>query len=329
MTRQIVSILLALLAGGCHDSIGPTREDVAVSPEWVTGPAAAALDASNRFIFAPRPTGPDELSSDQARIMAKAFYTWLASSVGDLKDALEEQHGGSINFAAVTPCDRVIPISAPFLPADIPAEAQYVRDAMAARYEVELCQRDVIKAVGLDVSITTKVTVTAEGTLRWPEPPIITGNDFFAFGIPRRPEILRDGSSYGLWALSPEAAVRAIYTLLHIPVQTVPEATGCLWVLIPCIEHGARLWRMETAQPVLIRRQGAAEDELAQVFYVQVGLGANTPGGVYVAALVQPSPAYLVYHYVRDQQNVTDSVLLTLSGPLAMDSFIVAGAPSP
>lgn len=327
MTRRIVSILLALLAGGCNDSIGPTREDVAVSPEWVTGPAAAALDASNRFIFAPLPTRADELSSDQARIMAKAFYTLVANSLGDLKDALEEQHGASINFAAVTPCDRVIPISAPFLPADIPAEAQYVRDAMTARYEVELCQRDVIKAVGLDVSITTKVTVTPEGTLLWPEPPIITGNDFFTFGIPLRPQILRDGS-YGLWALSPEAAVHAIYTLLHIPVQTVPEATGCLWFLIPCIEHAARPWRMETAQPVLIRRQGAAEDELAQVFYVQVGLGANTPGGVYVAALVQPSPAYLVYHYVRDQQNVTDSVLLTLSGPLAMDSFTVAGAPS-
>jgi hypothetical protein len=83
---------------------------------------------------------------------------------------------------------------------------------------------------------------------------------------------------------------------------------------------------METAEPVLIRRKGAPQDELAQVFYVQVGPGANTPGGVYVAALLQPSPAYFVVDFIPGA--VRDSVLLSLSEPLAMDPFTVARAPS-
>jgi len=327
MTTRIVSPLVALLAVGCNDPTGPGQGRLAVSPEWVTGPAAEALDATNHFIFAPLPTGSDELSRDEAITVAKAFYTTVATSAGNLRAALEEQHGGRIDFAALTPCGRMIPISAPFLPSVVPPEVQYVRNVMAAKYEVEFCDRNRIKAVGLDVSVATQVTITPEGRLRFPLLPIIYGNEFLAFGIPLRPVHDRPGS-YGLWILSPEAAVQAVYTLLRTPIQSVPQATGCLWLLNPCTEQAARLWRMEIAEPVLIRRQGATQDELAEVFYVQAGLGPNTHRGVYVPAPIQPSPAYLVYDFVRDQQAFTDSVLLNLSGPLAMDSFTVAGAPS-
>jgi hypothetical protein len=257
--------------------------------------------------------------------MANAFFTTVGSATGNLEAFLEEQHGGPIDLAALTPCSRVVPIAAPFLPSAVPAEAQNVRNVMAARYEVEFCQRNGVKAVGVDVSVATTLTISEQGTLRFPDPPIVYGGEFVAFGIPLSPPSPPRDGSYGLWALSPEAAVQAVYNLFRIPIQSVPQATGCLWFLNPCTAHAARLWRMETAEPVLIRRNGAAQDELAQVFYVQVGLGANTPGGVYVAALLQPSPAYFVVDYIPDA--VRDSVLLSLSEPLAMDPFTVAGAP--
>ena len=66
MRLTFSSFLLAVVGLGCNDSTGPGREDVAVLPEWVTGPAAAALDARNRFVFAPLSPGPDELSADEA-----------------------------------------------------------------------------------------------------------------------------------------------------------------------------------------------------------------------------------------------------------------------
>lgn len=326
MAKRIVAPLLALLTVGCSEPIGPNQGGLAVSPAWVTGPAAEALDATNHFTFASMTTGLDELSRAQAVTVAEAFFTTVASSAGNLGAALEEQHGGPIDFAALTTCGRVIPILAPFLPSVVPVEAQFVRNTMAAKYEVEFCQPNGIRAVGVEVAVAAKVTVTAQGTLQFPEPPIINGNEFISFGVPLRPLADRD-ISYGLWALGPEAAVQAVYTLLRTPIQSVPQATGCLYFLNPCTGHFARFWRMETAEPVPIRRQGATQDELAQVFYVQVGPGANSPGGVYVAASIQPSPAYLVFDVVRDQRTVTDSVLLDLSAPLTMDPFTVARAP--
>ena len=197
---------------------------------------------------------------------------------------------------------------------------------MAARYEVEFCRPDGRKAVGIDVAVAaTTVTVTAQGTISLADLPIINGNEFVIFGIPPRPIPDPDIFRFGLWDLSAEQAVQAVYTFVRTPIRTVPEATGCTWFLDPCAGHNARLWRMETAEPVPIRRQGATQDEMIHVFFVTVGLGG---GGVYVAASDQPEPAYLVYDLTSEPGTVVDSVLLNRSGPLAMQPFTVVSAPS-
>ena len=328
MTRRFV-LLLAPLAAACSEPIGPSQDGETVSLEWVTGPAAAALDADHRFMFAPFAPASDELSRDQAAAVAAAYYKTVANSVGNLKGVLENQHGGSIDFTALTPCGRIIPISAPFQSVQVDPDYQFLRNEVAPVYQIELCQSDGSRTVGVDVSVATTVTIASDGMIRNPDPPVIGGSDFFPFGVPLRFDApLRDGESYGLWALSPEAAVRTVYTMLHTRIRSVPQVTGCLEYVNPCAGHTARLWRLETAEPVPIRRRGATEDELAQVFFVQVGLGVNRPGGVYVAAAIQPAPAYSYFDVPQGQQTVSDSVLLALSEPLVMDSFTIASAAS-
>jgi hypothetical protein len=329
MNWRFILLLLSMLAPGCGDSTGPSqRGDVAVAPERVTGTAAQALDANRHFVFSPLPAVEGEMSREEAVAVANAFFASLLNSVGNLKAALEEQHGRRIDFASLTMCGQVIPIAAPFLPTPIRPEAQYARNWIAGRYAFEFCQPNGVRTVGLEASAAAGVTIAADGTLRYPDPPIIFGNEFLAFGIPRSLRLIPGSWTHGLWALSPEAAVQALYSRVHTPIQTVPQATGCLWWLEPCVAHMARHWRLETAEPVAIRRQGAAEDELAQVFYVQVGLGApgaKMPGGVYVPSREQPPPAIEVVDFMQ-QHTVIDSVLLTLAAPLAMDSFTVAGS---
>jgi hypothetical protein len=338
MSWRCSALFLVLCAAACEDPGAPYQGDASVSPEWVTGAAAAALDADNRFMFPPLPARAGELSRDSAVTYAEIFFAdFLANSIGNVTADLQEQHGAPIDFAALRPCGRVIPIQAPFLPADLPMEVQWARNAIAAKYEVTVCQADGTKAAGVELSVATNWIITPEGHLRSPDPPIISGNEFFSFGIPRRfPRTLPETSWiwFGWWMVGPEAAVRAVYTLLRTPVRSVPQATGCHYGMAPCTDHSSLLWRMETAVPVAIRRQGAAQEEQAQEFYVRAWpvpplVGGPVPPPVYVAARTQPKPAYLVYDYVRDQQTVVDSVLLTLSGPLAMDSFTVAAGLPP
>jgi hypothetical protein len=321
---RLTLLLLSLLVLGCDDSSGPGEDEPGVPREWVTGAAAQALDASGHFIFDPMPAAAGELSREQAAAVANAFFTTLRNSVGNLKEALEEQHGRAIDFAALTMCGRVIPVSAPFLPSPLRPEAQYARNLMAARYAFEFCEGTQAKAVGLEVAVTAGVTVAHDGTLQFPDFPIIYGNEFLVFGIPAR---LQFGPNIvlGLWALTPEAAVKALYLRVHTPVQTVPRATGCMWAVTPCQAKGARHWRLETAEPVAIRRQGSPAEELAQVFYVQIGesAGAQEAGGVYVPSLVQPPPVNDIREF--PDHAVVDTLLLALAEPLAMDSFTVAG----
>jgi hypothetical protein len=325
MNRRFILLLFSMLALGCGDSTGPSQGgDVSVAPEWVTGPAAQALDGTRHFVFSPLPPVEGEMPRDKAIAVANAFIIFLLNSVGNLKAALVEQHGRSIDFARLTMCGRVIPIAGPFLPTPIRAEAQYARNWIAGRYAFEFCQPNGDRAVGLEVSAAAGVTI-ADGTLRFPDVPIIFGNEFLAFGIPLRLRLIPGAFNYGLWALSPEAAVQALYSRVQTPIQSVPQATGCLWGLTPCMAHAARHWRLEIVEPVSIRRQGAAEDELAQVFYVQVGLGApgaKMPGGVYVPSREQPPPALEVVDFMEEHIYI-DSVMLALAAPLAMDSFTV------
>jgi hypothetical protein len=72
MTKRIVSPFLALLAAGCNEPTGPSQGGLAVYPQWVTWPAAEALDATNHFTFAPMPTGSDELSREEAITLANS-----------------------------------------------------------------------------------------------------------------------------------------------------------------------------------------------------------------------------------------------------------------
>jgi hypothetical protein len=323
-----------MLALGCGDTTKPSEgnpgipdeglplDDPAVSAEWVTGAAAQALDGTRHFVFAPLPETAGEMSREAAVAVANAFFTFLLTSVGNLQQALQEQHGQSIDFAALTMCGRVIPISAAFLPSPIRAEAQWAHNLMAGRYAFEFCEGTGPRAVGLEVAATAGVTIAADGSLQFPDAPVIAGNEFLAFGIPPRLRFTPDLFSYGLWGLSPEAAVQTLYARVHTAVQSVPRATGCLWLEGPCRGHLARHWRLETAEPVAIRRQGATEDELAQVFYVQVGFGARAPNGVYVPSREQPSPTSEVVDYPA--QTVIDTLLLALAEPLVMDSFTLA-----
>jgi hypothetical protein len=338
---RLTLLLLSMLTLGCGDATKPPEDDPGdgisrdpgvgtdwgdpeVASEWVTGAAAQALDATRHFTFAPLPETAGEMSRAAAVRVATAYFTTLLTSIGNTSEALEEQHGGAIDFAALTMCGRVIPISAPFLPSTVRPEAEWARNLMAGRYAFEFCEGTGPRAVGLEMAATADVTIADDGTLRYPGVPIIYGNEFLSFGIPPRLRFTPDIFVYGLWALSPEGAVKALYSRVHAPVQSVPRATGCLWWVDPCVGNLARHWRLELAEPVPIRRQGATEDELAQVFYVQVGFGARGPGGVYVPAREQPPPAYEVADFMN-QHTVIDSILLTLAEPLAMDSFTVAG----
>jgi hypothetical protein len=295
MKTRLLVLLISILGLGCDHSTKPTEddpgvrpnddpgialEDPEVAPEWVTGAAAKALDGTRHFIFSPLPDAVGELSQERAVAVANALFVGLVTSTGNLRASLEEQHGRAIDFTALTMCGRIIPISAPFLPSPVRPEAQWARNLMAAKYAFEFCEGTGPRAVGLEVAVTAGVTIADDGTLRFPSVPIIYGNEFLAFGIPTRLRYSLEIFYYGLWALSPEAAVQALYSRVHTPIQSVPQATGCLWWVDPCLRNLACHWRLEVAEPISIRRQGSTEDEMAQVFYVQVGFGARAPGGV-------------------------------------------------
>src|SRR5690349_20540143 len=102
ISRTLVAAALAALAA-CQENNGaaPTMSTApAVQHEWVTGAAAAALDANGRFVL-PRTPAPGEIDEHTAVALGDA---WLKEFGSVVRTTLEEERGGRIALETAQRC---------------------------------------------------------------------------------------------------------------------------------------------------------------------------------------------------------------------------------
>lgn len=194
---------------------------------WVVGLAKADLGADGRFNLAsPLPNVAGELSRDQSLQLANAAVAFVGRAVGGLREAIESDHGGPINWAILTPCGRrITPVFSNLEDpgATVPA---YVRTPTGPSYYVEYCEGPGARAVEVQVFARTLARVLPDGSIQFPVP---SGTEFVVLGIPLHQPIDR----------SPELAVELVFHRLGERIASVPEQDGCTIVVPVCEDRGA------------------------------------------------------------------------------------------
>jgi len=187
--RRVVTILGCIVIGitspivACSDQ-GPTgvpldmpnRSDLVAS---VTGTAASSIDAAGRFLLA-TPTQQGRVYTELgAREAERLAAVWSVQFGPIVRRTLEQEHGGPINFRALSHCGRTLYARSPFEPppSEIPSPS---RKPFGPWWFVTLCERNT-PALSIAVSAWATELKLSKGTIEFPR---VAGNEFFPLGIP-------------------------------------------------------------------------------------------------------------------------------------------------
>jgi hypothetical protein len=313
--RQMKALSLCGAAGWCLGacaSTGPSDAGyVQVESAWVVGLAKADVAADGRFTLAsPLPQVAGELSRDESLQLANAVVVFVGSAVGGVRAAIESDHGGPINWAHLAPCGRRITPAFSNLEDPSASVPAYVRTPAGPSYYVEYCDGPGLRAVEVQVFVRTLARVLPDGSIQFPVP---SGTEFVVLGIPLHQPI----------DLSPELAVRLVFQRLGERIAYVPEQDGCTTVVPVCFGVNGRHWKVRVEHPIQVRLASGATI-VTDEFFTQAGFGNLSPGTVYVAAEIQPAPAWLRYTVFQPgQSDRIDSVLQRIVRPVRMEEFQV------
>lgn len=185
--RRVFTLLTAaIVATACGASRTITvPDDSGVERSYVTGAAAAALDANGQFHLQ---SGGDwrrpELTEAEAAAMADVYALRYAPT---LPEWFERHRGARIDFANLRRCGRVFYALSPYIePADgyiEPSELSAgIVNALASRWMFTYCDAGNSPALSVAVAATaTHLRITPGGTF---DPFTRRGNEFHASGIP-------------------------------------------------------------------------------------------------------------------------------------------------
>lgn len=296
--------LCTLVLAACS-STGPStvRPLTRIDPIWVTGRAAARLQPNGRFAIGDL-VSPEsgELAQTQAADLATVVVHDLASGVGGLAEAVQQQHGGSLDFRSLSRCNRVLWQKYPWVVAA--NGPQYLRNAYGNHFWFEFCTSSGVSALFQEVAANSGATVS-NGSLVLPSG---SGNDFFTSGIPL------DGS----WEVSPEVAVAALVQVLPRKVESIGDFTGCPLSTPPiCSGREGYLWQLYVDRPIRVRRKSDQSELETTEFYLDASRASGITLRVMVPEAVQPTDQW--WH------GTTDSVLIVRRGPVLFSPVDVIG----
>ncbi len=308
-TVTTLSTCLAILVG-CGVSDPSPAEYVRIEPSWVSGSARADLGPDGRFRFLnPLPAAHDEISRDRALLLSAALMRTAAISVGNLREYLEEWHGGPINFNALKPCGPMIPKRGMFSP--IPSVPRYIRTAFGNSYILDMCSQSGLRQVELEIFARTEMEIDGAGLIIWPAP---FGTEYIPAGLPRVQTV----------DLSAEYGAKLVYQETGVRIDQVPELDGCLFAREVCIPHIGRHWRYHLENAIMVRVDGTGELITTRELYTQSGFGAYDHQRLYLPAVEQPKGQWIDYVASATQTaEIRDSVYLEVVRPIALRAVTV------
>jgi hypothetical protein len=235
--RRLALLVALALASACGDSgitaSGP-NEDVR---SYVTGTAAASLDAQGLFVF-PTPVSPSALqimTPERARELAEAHVRTDGSY---FKQDWEEERGADIDLASLRADPRVLYVPTPFGPMPEGYHRSYTRQ-LGPHYLVRMMSgRDLVLYIAV-AAYATEVGINAAGQTE--RPPIGRGGEFFTHPI------RRDTTLYRMF--TPEQAVILAGRMTGARVSEVPVLVRQHDPYSPTIS----LWRLTLERPVRVR----------------------------------------------------------------------------
>ncbi len=320
MNRASNAILaLGLLGAACASDrlTAPSGEPIQVA--WVTPELRSSIGPDGRFIYPPRMGDPGEISPAALDLMLPALDHLVKTSVGNLREALEEDRGAPIRWDAVHHCGRPFIADGLYqhLP-DVPVLATF-RNAWDSRWEVQFCEGDSAPVANVEVAARSglhvedgKLQFECYGTIS----KICVGNELYYFGITAGPHV---------GDLTPEFAAARIYYASGVPVADLPvaekfvEATGPFQ---PTIGHR---WRIRLARPVTIQRARRSGLDTTSVLYYVPRCGPGSSSCILAAAHIQPGPQSFTLDVVdpTSRRDTTVSFSLIPVRPLVLDTVVV------
>lgn len=264
-----LAVLAVAALGACHDSNvaepAAPRATPAVNPEWVTGAARAALDASGRFIV-PRAAASGEVDERQAVALGDA---WMHQYGPLSQAALEQERGAPISLNNLELCGRPYYAASSYNPAaDVPLP---VRQLFGSWWLLSYCSAAGEAEVSLSVSALATNLSIESGRIKY---PISSGTEFIWYGVPK---------SLGGLPVSPERAVAAAFQATHTAVSEVPTLVAPPRPNAPF----SSLWHIALAQPASLRTTDGAMRSTRDLYIRYTGV-LDEPT-LAVAADVQPA----------------------------------------
>jgi hypothetical protein len=259
-----VVALWALGAVGCSEKqtdtpTSPSREEL---QNFVTGEAAAALDASGHLVLVTAPA-PSEINRAKAESLALAYMKEFGPSI---RRTLERERGEEVDFAELQACGPALYAVTPFQPLTDEVPKAFHR-AFGSKWIVGLCGPHGDVQVSVAVSALASELAVVDGHLDFGRSD---GNEFFSFGVPPGWD--------GPVGLSPELAVlraarKTGRRVSELPVLIAPD---------PSLSYpqGA-LWRIRVESPVAMT--GAKSKRARQQDTLYIGLHsdlARMPRGI-------------------------------------------------
>jgi hypothetical protein len=248
----------------------------------VAGEALQALDTEGHFVLpSPSVDGPYAILSraEAARIAEGVLRTWITnpdvitpSGLGNLKEGIEEGHGGPIAWEEVRASSRDPYFAESHLdplPASLgaPTVRHFGPQYLAPFY----VGPEPVLVVAVS-AYATNVFLNADGFVERTD-PLDGGGEFWTSGIP----ITLEGVST---PPSPEVAVEFAYQQTGVRVVEVPV----LGALGHRIAPPAARWRVRLAKPVRVKRLMDGQEVTTDVLFVGTTQGTAdarmVPGGV-------------------------------------------------
>ncbi|MCC6928410.1 MAG: hypothetical protein IT359_05385 [Gemmatimonadaceae bacterium] len=180
-----------------------------MNPAFVTGAAAAALQADGRFALSPAVVSPPgQLNADQAKAVAVRYVREVAPF---LLNSWIAAHGSPIAPATLSACDRALYAASPYAPLPTTVSELSVRK-FGPHWIVPLCPpagppQVVVSFSALATEVAADLNASTS-VLR------IARADLLTFGLPR-------GTVGGMY--SPESVASYAFTKTGQRVSSVPE----------------------------------------------------------------------------------------------------------
>ena len=327
--RIPLAVAIAFSAAGCgDDATGPNSDGFTTPPNvraWVSGNAAARLDANGRFVF-PEPAAPGPtpiITRAEAGELGVGFIrSFFANphATGNTKGIVEADHGGPIAWSDVRLDDRIAYYAeSPYepLPENIPLRTRryfgphYLLPMRTGRERVVSVS---VAAHCLDTSLDANGFISR---------PPISGSEFGIAGIPKTL-----GAGIPLW---PEEAVYEVFTATGAKTTELPRLIqpGERWVF-----QGAR-WELVLDREIRVEVAGTGTERSTGTIYIGVW-GRETSSGEretaviwYLPRAVQPVEETIRYTIVDEvdftSENFTYTARFRTDVPVLFDVVTPVG----